>query len=51
MRDVAYGTRQYRVRQGEEGEGAEEEGAEDMELTVHLERGQNLFEIHIKKVR
>ena len=52
LRDVAYGTRQYRVNAGE-GD-MEEEADDDIEImdtdTVTLERGQNLFEIHIKKV-
>ena len=50
MRDVAYGTRQYRIQAGDE-DGDAGSDTEPMEETLHLERGQNLFEIHVKKVR
>ncbi|KAK3603408.1 hypothetical protein CHS0354_009388 [Potamilus streckersoni] len=46
MRDVAYGTKQYKIQPPIE----EEEGMEEFDETIHLERGQNLFEIHVHKV-
>ncbi|XP_076449555.1 protein fantom-like isoform X2 [Babylonia areolata] len=46
LRDVAYGTRQYRVSPPDE----DVESSVDLEETLQLERGQNLFEIHITKV-
>ncbi|XP_019629312.1 PREDICTED: protein fantom-like [Branchiostoma belcheri] len=47
LRDVAYGTKQYKLKPTEE---EEEEDVEEIDETVHLERGENLFEIHIIKV-
>ena len=47
---MAYGTRQYKVTTTDEGDDVGSD-VEEMEETVHLERGQNLFEIHVKKVR
>ncbi|XP_078607513.1 protein fantom-like isoform X4 [Branchiostoma floridae x Branchiostoma japonicum] len=47
LRDVAYGTKQYKLKPTEE---EEEEEVEEIDETVHLERGENLFEIHIIKV-
>ena len=48
---MAYGTRQYKVTTVDEaGDDADASDAEEMEETVHLERGENLFEIHVKKV-
>jgi len=44
MRDIAYGTKQYKAPASEESE------FEEMDSTVELERGQNIFEIHIDKV-
>ncbi|XP_078365018.1 protein fantom-like isoform X2 [Oculina patagonica] len=44
MRDIAYGTKQYKAAPSEESE------FEEMDSTVELERGQNIFEIHIEKV-
>ncbi|KAL3860281.1 hypothetical protein ACJMK2_010423 [Sinanodonta woodiana] len=46
MRDVAYGTKQYKIQPPIE----EDEGMEEFDETIHLERGQNLFEIHVHKV-
>ncbi|XP_067651381.1 protein fantom-like isoform X3 [Haliotis asinina] len=46
LRDVAYGTRQYKIMPPTE----DEESTIDFDETIHLERGQNLFEIHISKV-
>ncbi|KAK7114118.1 protein fantom-like isoform X1 [Littorina saxatilis] len=46
LRDVAYGTRQYRIPPPDE----DMESTVDFEETMQLERGQNLFEIHIQKV-
>lgn len=46
LRDVAYGTRQYRLPLPDD----DIESTMDLEETLHLERGQNLFEIHINKV-
>lgn len=44
MRDIAYGTKQYKAVTSEDSE------FEEMDSTVELERGQNIFEIHIDKV-
>lgn len=44
MRDIAYGTKQYKTTPPEESE------FEEMDSTVELQRGQNIFEIHIDKV-
>ncbi|XP_046557106.1 protein fantom-like isoform X4 [Haliotis rubra] len=44
--DVAYGTRQYKIMPPTE----DEESTIEFDETIHLERGQNLFEIHINKV-
>lgn len=50
LRDVAYGTRQYRIQPIDAEElGSDAEDAEDE--TVTLERGENLFEIHIKRLQ
>ncbi|KAL8619480.1 hypothetical protein ACOMHN_011831 [Nucella lapillus] len=46
LRDVAYGTRQYRLPPPDD----DVETSMDLEETLQLERGQNLFEIHISKV-
>ncbi|RUS82637.1 hypothetical protein EGW08_009590 [Elysia chlorotica] len=46
LRDVAYGTRQYRLPQPDD----DVESTMDFDETVSLERGQNLFEIHIEKI-
>lgn len=46
LRDVAYGTRQYRLPQPDD----DVESTMDFDETISLERGQNLFEIHIEKV-
>ncbi|CAB4039847.1 fantom-like isoform X1, partial [Paramuricea clavata] len=45
MRDVAYGTKQYNVVTA-----PEETEYDDETSSVNLERGENLFEIHIGKV-
>ncbi|KAJ7360419.1 Protein fantom [Desmophyllum pertusum] len=45
MRDIAYGTKQYKAPASEQ-----ESEFEEMDSTVELERGQNIFEIHIDKV-
>ncbi|KAK2146667.1 hypothetical protein LSH36_590g01020 [Paralvinella palmiformis] len=49
LRDVAYGTRQYRIHAEDVPEELESD-LEDLEETISLERGENLFEIHIKKI-
>ncbi|GFN89784.1 protein fantom [Plakobranchus ocellatus] len=46
LRDVAYGTRQYRLPQPDD----DAESTMDFDETISLERGQNLFEIHIEKI-
>ncbi|XP_046328976.2 protein fantom-like isoform X5 [Haliotis rufescens] len=46
LRDVAYGTRQYKIMPPTE----DEDSTIEFDETIHLERGQNLFEIHINKV-
>ncbi|XP_022337426.2 protein fantom-like isoform X1 [Crassostrea virginica] len=46
LRDVAYGTKQYKMPPPTDSI----EETIDFDETIHLERGQNLFEIHIQKV-
>ncbi|XP_048736763.2 protein fantom-like isoform X2 [Ostrea edulis] len=46
LRDVAYGTKQYKVPPPTDSI----EDTIDFDETIHLERGQNLFEIHVQKV-
>ncbi|BFZ12751.1 hypothetical protein BsWGS_15789 [Bradybaena similaris] len=46
LRDVAYGTRQYKLPAPDD----DTESVADFDETVNLERGQNLFEIHIQQV-
>ncbi|ESO82700.1 hypothetical protein LOTGIDRAFT_184477, partial [Lottia gigantea] len=46
MKDVAYGTRQYKIQVGDD----DAESTMDFDETVALERGQNLFEIHVHKL-
>ncbi|XP_062566792.1 protein fantom-like [Saccostrea cucullata] len=46
LRDVAYGTKQYKVPPPTD----TLEDTIDFDETIHLERGQNLFEIHVQKV-
>ncbi|XP_013398857.1 protein fantom isoform X2 [Lingula anatina] len=48
LKDIAYGTRQYRIPPREEG--MEESEVEEFDESLHLQRGENLFEIHISKV-
>ncbi|CAC5421683.1 RPGRIP1L [Mytilus coruscus] len=47
MRDVAYGTKQFKITAPTD---ELEEPSLDFDETIHLERGQNLFEIHIHKI-
>ncbi|XP_059142176.1 protein fantom-like [Physella acuta] len=47
LRDVAYGTKQYRLPQADDDDN---ESTTDFDETINLERGQNLFEIHIEKI-
>ncbi|XP_035828549.1 protein fantom isoform X2 [Aplysia californica] len=46
LRDVAYGTRQYRLPPPDD----DLDSTADLDETISLERGQNLFEVHIDKV-
>ncbi|KAM7146870.1 protein fantom isoform 2-T2 [Macrochelys suwanniensis] len=46
LKDIAYGTKQYKFRS----EILPEDPVDEFDETVHLERGENLFEIHISKV-
>ncbi|XP_078524434.1 protein fantom isoform X2 [Lissotriton helveticus] len=46
LKDIAYGTKQYKFKP----EIMPEDNVEEIDETVHLERGDNLFEIHISKV-
>ncbi|XP_060079479.1 protein fantom-like isoform X2 [Ylistrum balloti] len=46
LRDVAYGTKQFKIAPPVD----EEDAIADFDETIHLERGQNLFEIHVQKV-
>ncbi|XP_062502017.1 protein fantom-like isoform X2 [Corticium candelabrum] len=43
LHDIAYGTRQYKIDKVD--------SEEDLDETVSLERGQNLFEIHIGQLK
>ncbi|XP_076110467.1 protein fantom-like isoform X7 [Mytilus galloprovincialis] len=47
MRDVAYGTKQFKITAPTD---ELEEPTLDFDETIHLERGQNLFEIHIQMI-
>ncbi|XP_053402324.1 protein fantom-like isoform X7 [Mercenaria mercenaria] len=47
LRDVAYGTKQYKIQPPTEDM---DEDVIQFDETIHLERGQNLFEIHVTKV-
>ncbi|XP_025924553.1 protein fantom isoform X4 [Apteryx rowi] len=46
LRDIAYGTKQHRSRP----EILPDDPVDEFDETLHLERGENLFEIHISKV-
>uniref|UniRef100_A0A674I6Z1 Protein fantom n=1 Tax=Terrapene triunguis TaxID=2587831 RepID=A0A674I6Z1_9SAUR len=46
LKDIAYGTKQYKFRP----EILPEDPVDEFDETVHIERGENLFEIHISKV-
>ncbi|CAM5096729.1 unnamed protein product [Natator depressus] len=46
LKDIAYGTKQYKFRP----EILPEDPVDEFDESVHLERGENLFEIHISKV-
>ncbi|KAJ6665950.1 hypothetical protein lerEdw1_000854 [Lerista edwardsae] len=46
LKDIAYGTKQYKFRP----EILPDDPVDEFDETTHLERGENLFEIHISKV-
>ncbi|XP_077166658.1 protein fantom [Paroedura picta] len=46
LKDIAYGTKQYKFRP----EIMPDDPVDEFDETAHLERGENLFEIHIGKV-
>ncbi|XP_046539962.1 protein fantom isoform X3 [Equus quagga] len=46
LKDIAYGTKQYKFKP----EIMPDDSVDEFDETVHLERGENLFEIHINKV-
>ncbi|XP_067905559.1 protein fantom isoform X1 [Heterodontus francisci] len=46
LKDIAYGTKQFKFKP----ERTTDDEADEFDETVHLERGENLFEIHISKV-
>uniref|UniRef100_A0A6J0U4U9 Protein fantom isoform X2 n=1 Tax=Pogona vitticeps TaxID=103695 RepID=A0A6J0U4U9_9SAUR len=46
MKDIAYGTKQYKFRP----EIMPDDPVDEFDETTHLERGENLFEIHISRV-
>uniref|UniRef100_A0A8C5LD46 Protein fantom n=1 Tax=Jaculus jaculus TaxID=51337 RepID=A0A8C5LD46_JACJA len=46
LKDIAYGTKQYKFK----AEIAPDDSVDEFDETIHLERGENLFEIHISKV-
>ncbi|KAL4234620.1 Protein fantom [Mactra antiquata] len=47
LRDVAYGTKQYKIQPPMDDM---DDDTIQFDETIHLERGQNLFEIHVTKV-
>ncbi|XP_030045035.1 protein fantom-like, partial [Microcaecilia unicolor] len=46
LKDIAYGTKQYKFKP----EITADDHVDEFDETIHLERGENLFEIHISKV-
>nr|XP_031536449.1 protein fantom isoform X2 [Vicugna pacos] len=46
LKDIAYGTKQYKFKP----EIMPDDSVDEIDETIHLERGENLFEIHISKV-
>nr|KAF6411584.1 RPGRIP1 like [Rousettus aegyptiacus] len=46
LKDIAYGTKQYKFKP----EIMPDDSVDEFDETIHLERGENLFEIHIGKV-
>ncbi|XP_061449975.1 protein fantom isoform X2 [Rhineura floridana] len=46
LKDIAYGTKQYKFKT----EIMPDDPVDEFDETAHLERGENLFEIHISKV-
>ncbi|XP_054856423.1 protein fantom [Eublepharis macularius] len=46
LKDIAYGTKQYKFRP----EIMPDDPVDEFDETAHLERGENLFEIHVGKV-
>ncbi|XP_048402684.1 protein fantom isoform X2 [Stegostoma tigrinum] len=46
LKDIAYGTKQFKFKT----EITTDDEVDEIDETVHLERGENLFEIHISKV-
>ncbi|XP_054552847.1 protein fantom isoform X2 [Talpa occidentalis] len=46
LKDIAYGTKQYKFKP----EIMPDDLVDEFDETIHLERGENLFEIHISKV-
>ncbi|XP_028727340.1 protein fantom isoform X2 [Peromyscus leucopus] len=46
LKDIAYGTKQYKFKP----EIMPDDSVDEFDATIHLERGENLFEIHINKV-
>ncbi|MEE6499664.1 hypothetical protein FKM82_003540 [Ascaphus truei] len=46
LKDIAYGTKQYKFTP----DVTPDDGVDEFDETVHLERGENLFEIHVSKV-
>ncbi|GCB60116.1 hypothetical protein scyTo_0006814, partial [Scyliorhinus torazame] len=46
LKDIAYGTKQFKFKP----EITTDDEADEFDETVHLERGENIFEIHISKV-
>ncbi|XP_006897157.1 PREDICTED: protein fantom isoform X2 [Elephantulus edwardii] len=46
LNDIAYGTKQYKFKS----KIMPDDSVDEFDETIHLERGENLFEIHINKV-
>ncbi|XP_072135661.1 protein fantom isoform X4 [Mobula birostris] len=46
LKDIAYGTKQFKFKP----EIGTVDETDELDVTVHLERGENLFEIHISKL-
>lgn len=46
LKDIAYGTKRYKFKP----EITPDDSVDEFDETIHLERGENLFEIHVSRV-